>query len=58
VVLFAVVAVMVSKPYPGETATLVGLGIGIAVTWLLLAWASRPRASRLASRAQVPSVGR
>jgi uncharacterized membrane protein len=44
VVVFAVVAVMVSKPYGGDTGTLVGLAVGIAAAWLLLAWLSRPKA--------------
>ena len=42
VVLFAVVAVMVSKPYSGETGTLVGLAAGVVAACLVLAWTGRP----------------
>jgi uncharacterized membrane protein len=41
VVLFAVVAVMVSKPSADDPWTLVGLGVGMVAAWLLILWASR-----------------
>lgn len=44
VVVFAVVAVMVAKPYSGDTGTLAGLGVGTALAWLVLVWLSRPTA--------------
>jgi uncharacterized membrane protein len=45
VVLFAVVAVMASKPASGDAGTLAGLGIGIVAAWLLIGWASRSNAA-------------
>jgi len=49
VVLVAVVAVMASKPASGDTGTLVGLGLGIVAAWLLIGWASRPKAAHEAA---------
>jgi hypothetical protein len=45
VVLFAVVAVMASKPASGDAGTLAGLGLGIVAAWLLIGWASRSKAA-------------
>jgi uncharacterized membrane protein len=49
VVLFAVVAVMASKPASEDTGTLAGLGIGVVAAWILIGWASRPKPARAAA---------
>lgn len=48
VVVFAVVAVMVSKRYSEDTGTLVGLAVGIAVAWRHRTGRPRPRGVRRA----------
>jgi len=55
VVLFAVVAVMASKPASGDAGTLAGLGIGIVAAWLLIVWASG-RKSAAPQAAAVPEA--
>jgi uncharacterized membrane protein len=43
VVLFAVVAVMASKPASGDAGTLAALAIGIVAAWAVLGWLSRAK---------------